>query len=200
MSLDIFAKITLVTLYKKKNKENHKNNIILVGFMGCGKTTIGHLLAQILGKTYVDTDKLIEDQVGMSISRIFELKGEPYFRKLEKEAISTLDKLDNNIISVGGGMPCHDDNMHILNKLGTTIYIKVSKPSLAKRLYNDTTRPIIQGHDSLKSLEKSISNKLRERKSYYEQADFTILGNSLPEKLAKRIIKKIRMGSNIKIS
>ena len=148
----------------------HKSStIILVGFMGSGKTTFGMKLAKKLNYQFVDTDKEIEELVGMSIESIFNTKGEKYFRQLEKQYIQKL-KVQNVVIATGGGMPCFYDNMEYLNKIGVTVYLEYSSQELFERLKNETVnRPLLK-HKSEEDLFDYIDDLLLKRERYYLQA------------------------------
>ena len=99
--------------------------IFLVGYMGCGKSTLGREMARRLGYEFVDTDNFIEEQQGKKISAIFAEEGEDYFRKLEREAVKSLKGRDNVIVSTGGGLPCFNGNMELMNEMGFTVFIKL---------------------------------------------------------------------------
>ena len=137
--------------------------------MGSGKTTFGMKLAKKLNYQFVDTDKEIEELVGMSIESIFNTKGEKYFRQLEKQYIQKL-KVQNVVIATGGGMPCFYDNMEYLNKIGVTVYLEYSSQELFERLKNETVnRPLLK-HKSEEDLFDYIDDLLLKRERYYLQA------------------------------
>lgn len=147
-------------------------NIILIGFMGAGKTTVGRRLAAKLKLPFVDTDEQIEKEQGRSIREIFEKEGEAFFRDLETEQLRKLGRKDLcQVISVGGGLPVQIQNHELLKELGTTVYLKADKTTLVTRLSGDTGRPLLQGG----SLEEKIEQLMQERASVYEQvANFII--------------------------
>lgn len=148
---------------------NKSSTIILVGFMGSGKTTFGRNLAEKLNYKFIDTDKEIETLVGMSISTIFEKKGEAYFRQLEREYIKQL-KVQNVVIATGGGLPCFYDNMNYLNKIGVTVYLKYSVEELFERLKNETvSRPLLKEKSDTELFE-FVEGLLKSRESYYLKA------------------------------
>lgn len=148
------------------------DNLILIGFMGCGKTTVGQQLAKRLSYSFLDTDKYIEQKLGRTVSRIFKEEGEEYFRRQETEALKELTgKLNQTVVSVGGGLPIRTGNAELLKKIGTVIYLEASKEVLAARLKNDTTRPLLSGKDGLQKLELLYDKRL----PFYEAAsDFKI--------------------------
>lgn len=153
------------------------DKIILLGFMGCGKSTIGRALAKQLGYTFVDLDDEIENTSKTTISRIFESKGEAHFRKLESKVLkSTLSSKDRIVLALGGGTPCYNDNMKLIRKY-PSFYIRCGVELLTKRLSKEKShRPIIA--DKKKGeLKRFIAKKLAERREAYQQADFTLVGS-----------------------
>jgi len=150
-------------------------NVILIGFMGAGKTTIGKKLARMLDYEFIDSDELIELQQAMSVGQIFASRGEGYFRELERNLIQELSSWDANfVLSTGGGMPCFADNASQLKNLGSTFYLKRSPKELAHRLKNaKIERPLLHGMEE-QELEQYIEAKLGEREEYYKTADFVL--------------------------
>ena len=147
-------------------KMDKNRNIILVGYMGSGKSTIGRKAAKALGFEFLDTDILIEQIEGMPISRLFEEKGEPYFREKETDVIrELLSEPKGKIIATGGGLPMTKGNPELLKELGTVIYLKADSSTLVKRLSGDTTRPLLQNGE----LEEKIKSMLAVRGPVYEQ-------------------------------
>lgn len=133
-------------------------NVILIGFMGAGKTTVGEALAKRYGLPLVDTDWLIEERAGMTISEIFEKKGEEVFRRTETAVLETLlSDPETKVISVGGGLPLREENRRLLKQLGTVIYLEVKPETVWKRLEGDTTRPLLQGGDVKQRVEEMIT-------------------------------------------
>ena len=148
--------------------------IILIGFMGVGKTSLGKKLAKKLNWQFLDTDKWIEKKTGLAITAIFEQKGEVYFRELERNCIDESRVLQNTVISVGGGLPCFGDAMSVLNSFGTTIYLKLEPQEIARRLSESKIeRPLLVGMHG-EDLARYIENKLNEREQFYEQAQHTV--------------------------
>lgn len=164
--------------------------IFLIGFMGCGKTTTGKILAQKLNYSFFDTDNEISSITGKSISEIFKDKGESYFRELEKLIIQNLENKDNCVISCGGGLPCHNNLMNQINRQGISIYLKLSSNRLFERLKNDTNnRPLLNGKKN-SEMQKFISDLLNEREYFYLQSKFKLsLKEHNPEQVADAILK-----------
>jgi shikimate kinase len=153
--------------------------IFLIGFMGSGKSTLGHRLARKIGYRHVDMDQLIEETAGMTIPGIFSEHGEEVFRKWERDILMELCKRNRVVISTGGGAPCHNDLIGIMNRHGTTIYIELSPLELKDRLiHSRTERPLIRGKSGSELLEY-ITEKLKKREPYYRRAHHIVDGSSL---------------------
>ena len=151
--------------------------IFLVGFMGCGKTTLGRKLANRLGYPFMDLDHVFEAQEGMTIGEYFSKFGEAAFRKSESLVLKQTDYHEHMVVSTGGGLPCFFDNMEWMNAHGKTLYIKLSPKTLADRLEHEKTeRPVLQGKRG-EDLVALIADKLSERDKYYNQA--TIIADGL---------------------
>ncbi|SCP98078.1 shikimate kinase [Anaerobium acetethylicum] len=165
------------------------NNIILIGFMGSGKTSVGEKLADQLGIRFVDTDEVIEKKYERSISSIFAEHGEPYFRLLETAVLEELSgDSEPFVMSAGGGLPVQDKNHEYLKKIGTTVYLKAKKETLVERLEGDRTRPLLQGG----ALEERIEALMKEREHIYEAvADLSVETDGREtEKIAEEIIAR----------
>ncbi|MFN0729302.1 shikimate kinase [Polaribacter gochangensis] len=150
--------------------------IVLLGYMGSGKTTIGKFLSDKLNSSFIDLDAYIEEKEQMSISQLFATKGEIYFRKQEGIYLKEiLGSKSNSILALGGGTPCYGTNMQeIKNSKATSFYLKGSIPFLAERLeHGKKTRPLIADLKDEELLEY-IGKHLFERAPFYEQSDFKI--------------------------
>lgn len=165
---------------------SHK--IILLGFMGCGKSTIGKVLAKQLSYKFVDLDDEIEKTAKATISKIFESKGEAYFRKLESKVLkSTLKEKQNIVLALGGGTPCYNDNMKWINKY-PSFYIRCGVDVLTKRLAKEKShRPIIADKKK-RELKRFISEKLGERREFYGEADYVVVGSRAVVNIVKRVL------------
>ena len=163
-----------------------EQNIVLIGFMGSGKTTVGVKLSYRLRMTVEDTDKLIERREGRSISEIFADDGEEYFRELETNLLEELgERSGRRIYSVGGGTPVRSENRELLKKLGKVIYLRVKPETVYERLKEDSTRPLLQCEDPL----GRIRSLLEARRAAYESCADVIL--DADELSTAEIIKKI---------
>jgi len=152
-------------------KNKNKGNIILIGFMGCGKSTLGKQLALKLSMDFVDMDGEIEKQENESISQIFATKGGAYFRKLETQLLKSYQAKSNLVISTGGGAPCFNNNMKLINSIGKSVYIKLPAEILVNRLKNEKSKRPLIAEMTNESLLVFVQNKLEERESFYGLAD-----------------------------
>ena len=162
--------------------------IFLIGFMGCGKTTLGKKLAKHLNYNFIDLDSYIEKTTNKTITEIFENKGEKKFRIVEKESLMEVCKKDNLVIATGGGTPCFFDNMQKILDSGKAIYLKMEIEDLLERLETEKSqRPLIE-NKSTKELENFIRNKLSERESFYKKSNYILQGKSICEKEIQNLI------------
>lgn len=145
--------------------------IFLIGFMGAGKTTLGKKIAHRSGLPFLDIDQEIENHFQLSINAIFEKYGEPFFRKEEsKMLIQIINKYPKAIISVGGGLPCFNKNMELMNNAGITCYLQRPAKELFHRLEKDTkNRPLLL-NKSKEELLQFIQDKLSEREVFYNKS------------------------------
>lgn len=142
-------------------------NVILIGFMGSGKTTVGFRLSYRLRKLVIDTDKEIEREEQRSIAEIFAKEGEAYFRDRETMCLQKLLRtVKEQIISVGGGLPLREENRKLLRELGQVFYLQASAETIYERVKHDTTRPLLQCDDP----QGKIRTMLAERDGYYRDA------------------------------
>lgn len=167
-------------------------NIILIGFMGAGKTSIGEQLAYFKSQKLIDTDRMVERKAGMTISEIFERSGEAEFRRLETEVLKELlAQSGGEIISVGGGLPLRVENRQLLKKLGVVIYLKVRPETVLERLEGDSTRPLLLGEHR----EETVKDLLAHRDPIYESAAHLAIpvdGRTV-EQIADEILKAMDM-------
>lgn len=142
-------------------------NVILIGFMGCGKTTVGLRLSYRLRQSVIDTDKEIEREEKRTVSAIFAEEGESYFRERETACLQKLIKsVSNQIISAGGGLPLREENRRLLHKLGKVFYLRADAETIYERLKGDTTRPLLQGSDP----KTKIRTLMEQRDACYRKA------------------------------
>ncbi|MBN2778328.1 MAG: shikimate kinase [Bacteroidales bacterium] len=158
--------------------------IILMGFMGSGKSVFGRKLAKRLNLKFYDLDKYIEQKYKMSIPSIFNTFDETVFRNIETIELRKFISKTDFVLSCGGGTPCFNNNMELINNIGTSVYIELNAAALCDRLIKSKTkRPLIEGL-SPKELQQKVDTLLSDRQKYYEQAKITISGINLkPETL-----------------
>jgi len=145
-------------------------NIILVGFMGTGKTETAKILARELGRKYVSIDDIIEKRENRSITDIFAACGEKYFRDLEKEIIREISLEIDQVIDAGGGAVLDSDNMKNLSENGKIICLWSDPEEIYRRVKSSGHRPLLEARDPL----KRITELLEERRSFYEKADIHV--------------------------
>ena len=163
-----------------------KGNIVLIGMMGCGKTTCGRLLAQRLGWELVDTDALIEEREGRSISRIFEERGEEYFRDRELEVSRELARREGLVISCGGGLPLRRDCVDPLKQSGLVVFLNRDPGEIYDTVSMDG-RPLAQAG------REAFLDRFRQREPVYRAwADVEITDFSAPEKTVQRIMEALQ--------
>ncbi|QKX05681.1 shikimate kinase [Aquimarina sp. TRL1] len=154
-------------------------NIVLIGYMGSGKSLVGRCLSETIGSEYLDLDDYIEAEEKKTIKNIFEEKGEVYFRKKEHFYLKkVLGAFENTVISLGGGTPCFSGNIEIINKLaeGRSIYLQTGVDELVERLFGEKNkRPLIAHLDTKEALQDFIRKHLFERSFYYNQAAYKII-------------------------
>ena len=164
-------------------------NIILCGFMGSGKSTIGKMLAKKLDRKFIDLDDYIVEKRGMSINEIFKKYGEANFRKSETQSAKNISLLDNHVVALGGGTVVNPENAEILKTSGKIIMLDISPETVYKRLKNDKSRPLLQTEDKL----KAITDMMNSRLPYYNNAtDYKIcVDGKSKEQIIEEIIKII---------
>jgi len=167
--------------------------IALLGFMGCGKTTVGKILAKKLGWNFQDLDAVISDKEGIPIPEIFSRFGEEYFRMRESEALQYLACHTRTVLSTGGGLPAQEENWKILDEFYLTVYLKCHFDILYQRIRSDRNRPLTlmyAGKDKLFEL-------YRKRMPYYERARVTIdTMKGTPQHIAEEIITRAHLAGS----
>jgi len=149
-----------------------KDNVILTGFMGTGKTSLGKLLATRLGRPFVDIDKKIEDEAHLSIPKIFEQFGEAHFRELEKAAVKDLSERRGLVIATGGGTIKDEENLQLLKSTGVMICLTTEPEEIFNRTARRGERPVLDGGGNERL--ETIKKLLAERKKFYDRADYQV--------------------------
>jgi shikimate kinase len=164
------------------------DNVVLVGFMGAGKSVCGRLLARRLGRCFVETDDMITAAQGRSIPEIFERDGEERFRQLEAEAVHLLALKSGEVIATGGGLPCREGRMEALRELGTVVWLRGELPELQARARRAGERPMLAGRTP-----EQIEALYRAREPYYRRAHVSVDTTGLgPDEVVARVLAALR--------
>ncbi|MDE3180735.1 MAG: shikimate kinase [Acidobacteriota bacterium] len=163
---------------------NRSKLVYLVGFMGCGKSTVGELLAREAGRPFIDLDATIEAGQGVTIREIFERDGEHFFRQLEHAALTEASKAGSAIIALGGGTWVQQPNIDFIQSTGgATVWLDCDLEELWRRCEGISNRPLFQSPESFAEL-------FRQRVPYYQLADFRVpAGGAAPGEIVKRILR-----------
>ena len=164
-------------------------SVFLIGYMGSGKSTIGHRLSEIMNLPFIDLDSVIEKKIGITIQNIFREKGECFFREQEQSILTSLNLDNKSIIAAGGGTPCFFDNHNFMKKMGSTVYLKVSPNELCKRLKLDDKRPLL--FNNKLNLKDFVHEQLIEREKYYQMSDYTIESDNISINQVHELVNKI---------
>ena len=165
-------------------------NIILIGYRGTGKSTVGKILGQRLGRKVISTDTEIVKEAGQSIPKIVEQFGWDHFRELETQMCRTLQKETNLVIDTGGGLILKEENVEILKANGTLFWLTAEVPTIVKRISGDTQRPSLSG---TKTFVEEIEDILKERTPKYQAAADHIIptDDTSPDQIADTILSCI---------
>jgi shikimate kinase len=173
------------------------DNVILVGFMGAGKSSVGRLLARRLGRCFVETDDMITAREGRSIPEIFAQRGEASFRALEEDAVRLLALKSGDVIATGGGLPCREGRPEALRTLGTVVWLRGDFDAVYERAQRAGARPMLagRGRDEIEAL-------YRAREPYYRRADLTVdtTGLNLDQVVSKVLLLLRGKGSSSTLS
>lgn len=198
----ISVTIAFMQLIKTTKKNNEvkflQGNVILIGMMGAGKTTIGKLLANYIGKTFVDSDHEIQQRTGVKIPLIFEIEGEAGFRRRETEVLQELVQAEDIVLATGGGAVLSADNRALLRQHGIVVYLSASVDELQRRTRSDKNRPLLQTED----LHARLTELHAQRDVLYRETAHIIIDSgkqgvrSLVQRLARKLLffklKKLR--------
>lgn len=163
-------------------------NLMLIGFMGTGKSAVGKVLAGELGYEFIDTDRIIEADCGKIITQIFQEEGEAFFRGLENELARKLSWADRKVIATGGGWVLNPENLS-LSRINGFIISLIARPEIIyERIKHETHRPLLAGADPL----PKISRILGEREGLYRDTDLVVdTSQGTPEEISQRIIQEL---------
>lgn len=171
-----------------------KQPVFLCGMMGSGKSTTGRILASELGVPFLDLDEMIVEKSKMAIPDIFEEKGEPFFRKIERSLLIKESQKFSGVMALGGGAL---QNQHIVDHLkiyGWLVFLDVPQSVISSRISGDSNRPMLNNENENNAVKSKVESLLEERLPLYRQAEITIdAGNLTAETIAKEIIKKLTL-------
>ena len=156
--------------------------IVLLGYMGAGKTTLGKAFARVMGLTFVDLDWYIEERYHKTVRQIFTERGEDGFRDLEKRMLHEVGEFENVVISVGGGTPCFFDNMDYMNQAGATVFLDVDVKVLFRRLKVAKQQRPLLAEKTDEELTTFIVEALQKRVPFYSQAKYVFSGDQLEDR------------------
>lgn len=179
----LYAKMAV----KRLGDKYHKSNLVLCGFMGSGKTTAGRKLARLMGLRFVDADRYLEEQEGMSIPEIFEKCGEPHFRALETKYLTALSKEEGLVLALGGGAVLRPENVQAVKTTGLLVHLDTPFYRIVKNLSYSNSRPLLQQGDKMTQTRKLYNAR---KGIYHEVSDLSIRSPRLSE-LIDRVIKSI---------
>jgi len=163
--------------------------IFLIGFMGCGKSTLGRSLSSSLKLTFIDLDSFLEEKYFRTIPQIFAEEGEDAFRRKERNVLEEVSAFDNVVVATGGGAPCFFDNMELMNTAGFCIFLDVNIDSLISRLENaKTERPLIKGK-SPEEMRVFIEGLMQKRRPFYEKAHYILKGDEIHPEDVIQLVK-----------
>ncbi|MEP6671156.1 MAG: shikimate kinase [Chthoniobacter sp.] len=162
-----------------------RNNIVFIGFMGSGKTSIGRLVAHRLGFQFIDTDAVVVERAGMQVAEIFARHGEPWFREQETAVLRSLGNLNRAVFSTGGGIVLRPENRELLRELGLVVWLTASEEVIFERVSRNKKRPLLQTDDP----RATVHELLEQRRPLYEgAAQFTLDSSTLAHDDAANVV------------
>ena len=171
----------------------NRDNVILVGFMGAGKSVVGRLLARRLGRCFVETDEMMSAREGCSIAEIFAVQGEAYFREREAELLDLLKLKRADVVATGGGLPCRAGRMEALKALGTVIWLAGDFDTLYARASRAAARPMLDGKPKAE-----VQALYESRIPFYRQAHLTVdTGGLGVDQVVNRILALLRESERV---
>lgn len=175
--------------------------VFLIGYMGCGKTTLGEVLARQMGLSFIDLDEYIEHKQGVTIVEIFDKMGEKRFRELETAALCDVAAMSDVIVSCGGGTPCYGDNMALMNQAGITVWLTTSPERITARLLLPEQKVKRPKYKDLpeESILPLVERELKARTPYYRQARLEFDSTDIEtgpatERTARRLARFLKTG------
>lgn len=167
---------------KMKYDPDAHRPVFIMGYMACGKTTFGRALARAAGKDFIDLDFRIEQRYHKSISLIFADHGEPFFRDIETRMLREVAEMEDVVVACGGGTPCFNDNMKLMNRSGVTVWLEASPGRIVERLTINRSRRPLMAEKSPDELFEAVNAGLNSRQWYYRQAKIRFCGDQLEDR------------------
>ena len=178
----------MTSVFLEKPSLSGRPNIVLAGFMGSGKTTVGRLLADRLQCSFVDMDALIEEREGRTISDIFAVDGEPYFRSVERSLVRELSARQGLVIATGGGVVADAENVRDFERTGLLVCLDATPEQIMQRIAHETHRPLLAAPDR----EQRIRDLLNQRRAAYASVSFHVDTNGrTPAEVVERILEEL---------
>ena len=167
-----------------------RSNIYLVGMMGAGKTTLGKALAQKMGHEFLDTDRLLVERTGVPVATIFEIEGEPGFRRRESAVLAEVARREGCVVATGGGIVLSEDNRRLMRESGTVVYLRARLENLWERTRHDTSRPLLATANPRATLE----SLLEQREPLYREAAHIVVdtGSQSSGTLVNRVLSSLQ--------
>jgi shikimate kinase len=176
--------------FQLRNVTNPHHNIVFIGFMGSGKTSIGRIVAKKLGFQFVDTDAVVVERAGMQVPEIFAGRGEAWFRDQETSTLESMAILNRSVISTGGGIVLREANRALLRGLGFVVWLTASEDVIFDRVSRNKRRPLLQTADPRKTVQELLAGRLEFYRSVSRfTLDTTVLSH---EKAAETVIAEAR--------
>lgn len=174
----------------EQNKERLPFNIFLIGFMGAGKSTVADYMSRRYSMPLIEMDETLAEREQMSVSEIFEQKGEPYFRRAETALLNEIREKANVIVSCGGGAAMRRENVELMKQSGKVVLLSASPESILERVKEDENRPLLKGRKTV----EGIQELMEARSPYYEAAaDLKVRTDTQPlEKICEEILLKLQ--------
>lgn len=173
-----------------KEKKVFDYNIALIGFMGCGKSTIAGTLKKMFGMDVVEMDQVIAEREGMSIPDIFADRGEEYFRNLETELLTELQSRQNVVISCGGGVPMRERNVEAIKKSGRVVLLTAKPETILKRVQGNHDRPLLEGNKNVSYIAELMEKR---REKYFAAADVVVETDGKSRSvICEELVQKLR--------
>lgn len=186
--LHIFCRI-MENSRKIQAKSLFDRNILLIGFMGAGKTTVSACLGKMLAMETIEMDRYIEEKEKMTIREIFQTYGEPYFRNCESNTLIELREKDHAVISCGGGVPLRPENVELMKKSGYVVWLTADPATILERVKDSTERPLLNGHMNLPFIRDLMDSR---REKYDAAADLTVdTSGKTVEEICEELLQKL---------